>query len=150
MSAALLDFPGYFYSLLHCYRPHLYYFYFIWGCVCTCLCGQVYPWVHHVHMKARCWQVVLPSTAVWVMTPLVVEQPFYRVTHQIPCISDIYTMIHNRDKVTVIKIWLRVTIPWGTVAKSLSIRKVESHCHIVFQLLFWGMVSHWIWSLPLS
>jgi hypothetical protein len=57
------------------------------------------------------------------------------VAHQVSCISDIYTVIHNSSKITVMKEcygW-GVTTPGGTVLKGHSIRKVENHCSRTFR-----------------
>jgi uncharacterized membrane protein YuzA (DUF378 family) len=40
---------------------------------------------------------------LWVQPLLGVEQHFHRVAYQISGISDIYIMVHNHNKITVMK-----------------------------------------------
>lgn len=40
---------------------------------------------------------------LWVTTPLRADPLCEGVTHQIPCISDIYIMINNRSKIIIVK-----------------------------------------------
>ena len=48
-----------------------------------------------------------------VMTPFGVEWSFHRVEYQISCISDIYFMIHNSSKITVMKEQHNKSYGWG-------------------------------------
>ena len=84
------------------------------------------------------WLSTCGSHTLWEL-----NDPVTAVTCQLPRISDIYIVIHNSSKITVIeKQWNNfmvegVTTKWGTVLEGRSIRKAEKHCSKT--LLTWNV-----------